>query len=75
MRVRTYGRTPYFGDLLWVSGYAVLTRNWYAALIPAFLFCFFAFYNIPKLEAYLRHKYPGFSDYAKRTKRLIPFIF
>jgi len=65
----------YFGDLLWVSGYAVLTRNWYAALIPTFLFCFFAFYNIPKLEAYLRHRYPGFADYAKRTKRFIPFVY
>ncbi len=65
----------YFGDLLWVSGYAVLTWNWYAALIPVFLFCFFAFYNIPKLEAYLRGRYPGFTEYAKRTKRFIPFIY
>ena len=65
----------YFGDLLWVSGYAVLTRNGYAALIPAFLFCFFAFYNIPKLETYLRGKYPGFAEYAKRTKRFIPFVY
>ena len=65
----------YFGDLLWVSGYAVLTRNGYAALIPVFLFCMFAFYNIPKLETYLRGKYPSFNEYAKRTKRFIPFIY
>lgn len=65
----------YFGDLLWVSGYAVLTRNWYAALIPGFLFCFFVFYNIPKLEIYLRGKYPAFTEYANSTKRLIPFVY
>ena len=31
----------YFGDLLWVSAYALITRNWYAVSIPVFLFCFF----------------------------------
>lgn len=72
----TYARhINYFGDLLWVSGYAVLTQNGYAALIPAFLLCFFAFYNIPKLEACLRGRYPGFAEYAKRTKRFIPFVY
>ncbi len=43
----------YFGDLLWVTAYALVTRNLYAMTIPVFLFCFFAFYNIPKLDAYL----------------------
>lgn len=66
----------YFGDLLWVSGYALLTRNWYAIIIPVFLFCFFAFYNIPKLDAHLRQHYgAGFEAYAAKTKKLIPFIY
>ncbi len=66
----------FFGDLLWVSGYAVITRNYYAVLIPILLFCMFAFYNIPKLDHYLANKYgAAFEEYAKKTKRFIPFIY
>lgn len=66
----------YFGDLLWVSAYAIITRNWYAISVPIFLFCFFAFFNAPKLDAYLKKKYgKGYDDYAKSTKMLIPFIY
>lgn len=65
----------YFGDLLWVSGYACVTHNAYAFLVPAFLFAFFYFFNVPKLDAYLRERYgEQFADYEKRTKRLIPFV-
>ena len=31
----------YFGDILWVAACALITRNWYAPLIPVFIFCFF----------------------------------
>ncbi len=66
----------YFGDLLWVIGYAIVTRNWYSASIPLFLFCFFAFYNIPKLDNYLHGKYgKEFEEYAKETKKFIPFVY
>lgn len=66
----------YFGDMLWVTAYAILTRNWYAVSIPIFLFCLFAFYNAPKLDKYLKEKYgKGYDDYAKKTKMLIPFIY
>lgn len=66
----------YFGDILWVTGYAVLTRNLYSAAIPALLFCFFAFYNAPKLDEYLRVKYgKDFRAYERQTKMLIPFIY
>jgi steroid 5-alpha reductase family enzyme len=65
----------YFGDLLWVSGYACVTHNAFAGLIPAFLFCFFYFFNIPKLDRHLREHYgKAFADYERRTKRLIPFV-
>jgi steroid 5-alpha reductase family enzyme len=65
----------YFGDLLWVSGYACVTHSPYAALIPAFLFVFFYFYNVPKLDAYLGQHYgESFRAYERRTKRLIPFV-
>ena len=66
----------FFGDLLWVSAYAMITRNWYALIIPIFIFCFFAFANIPKLDAYLAKKYSTeFEDYSKKTKKFIPFIY
>jgi protein-S-isoprenylcysteine O-methyltransferase Ste14 len=66
----------YFGDILWVIAYAIITRNWYATIIPVFLFCFFAFYNAPKLDSYLKSKYgKDYDDYASKTKMLIPFIY
>lgn len=65
----------YFGDLLWVSGHACVTRNAFASLIPLFLFCFFYFFNVPKLDRYLRQHYgAAFTEYERRTKRLIPFL-
>lgn len=66
----------YFGDILWVTGYAILTRNWYSISILIILFCFFAFYNIPKLDRYLSSKYrEQFDEYNKKTKKFIPFIY
>lgn len=66
----------YFGDILWVLAYALITRSWYALSIPLLLFVFFAFYNAPKLDQYLKQKYgEDFEAYAKRTKMLVPFIF
>lgn len=66
----------YFGDILWVTAYAIITRNWYAVSIPVFLFCLFAFYNAPKLDKYLQGKYgKGYDDYAGKTKMLIPYIY
>lgn len=66
----------YFGDLLWVIGYAIITRNLLATGIPLFLFCFFAFYNAPKLDQYLKSKYgKDYDAYASKTKMLIPFIY
>lgn len=66
----------YFGDLLWVIAYAMITRNIYSITIPIFLFCFFVFYNIPKLDKYLLGKYGSqFIQYSKSTKKFIPFIY
>jgi protein-S-isoprenylcysteine O-methyltransferase Ste14 len=66
----------YFGDLLWVTGYALVTHNWLSALIPLFLFSFFAFYNIPKLDQHLAQKYGAeFEGYRRRTKRFIPYLY
>ena len=66
----------YFGDLLWVTAYALIAKNLFAGIIPLLLFFFFAFYNAPKLDDYLKSKYgKDYDDYAARTKMLIPFIY
>jgi protein-S-isoprenylcysteine O-methyltransferase Ste14 len=66
----------YFGDILWVSAYAIITRNYYAIAIPILLFCLFAFWNIPALDKYLVNRYKReFHEYEKRTKKLIPLIY
>jgi len=45
-------------------------------IVPVFLFCFFAFYNAPELDKYLKEKYgKEYDQYAGKTKMLIPFIF
>ena len=66
----------YFGDILWVSAYAIITRNYYSILIPIFLICLFVFWNIPALDKYLAGKYKGqFDKYQRETKKLIPFLY
>lgn len=66
----------YFGDILWIAAYALVTRNWYSVTVPVFLFGFFAFYNAPKLDKYLNEKYgESYVGYARKTRMLVPFIY
>lgn len=66
----------YFGDVLWIAAYSIVTKNFYSIIIPIFLFCFFAFYNAPKLDKYLKSKYgKSYDAYAEKTKMLIPYLF
>lgn len=66
----------FFGDIVWVVAYALIAGHWLGAAIPVMLFCLFAFYNVPLLDAYLRDRYgAAFAAYEARTKRLIPFIY
>ena len=65
----------YFGDVLWVLGYAVLTGNFWCLIVPAVLFLFFWKVNIPMLEKYLTEKYGDqMKEYRSKTKSLIPFV-
>jgi protein-S-isoprenylcysteine O-methyltransferase Ste14 len=65
----------YFGDLVWVSALALLTRNAWSVPISVVLFMFFHYFNAPMLDRHLQDKYPQeFAEYTKRTKSLIPFI-
>jgi steroid 5-alpha reductase family enzyme len=66
----------YFGDLLWVSAWAAVTRNPWAGLIPILLALGFVFGFIPALTRHLRGRYgEEFEAWRRRTKALIPFIY
>jgi protein-S-isoprenylcysteine O-methyltransferase Ste14 len=66
----------YFGDLVLFSGFALLTRSVWAGIIPLIMLAGFVFFNIPALDGYLRRKYgPDFEAYARRTSKLVPFLY
>jgi protein-S-isoprenylcysteine O-methyltransferase Ste14 len=66
----------YFGDLLLFAGFAVLTRQAWTGIVPLAMGLNFAFVIIPAHDAYLAARYGSeFDDYARRTKRLIPFLY
>lgn len=66
----------YFGDELLFTGYALVTGIAWALLIPLMMAAGFVFFNIPQLDKHLREHYGAeFEDYARRTKKFIPFIF
>ena len=66
----------YFGDLLLFAGFAVLTRQAWTGIVPLAMGLNFAFVIIPAHDAYLAARYGSeFDHYARRTKRLIPFLY
>jgi protein-S-isoprenylcysteine O-methyltransferase Ste14 len=66
----------YLGDVIWVMGYAIVTGNHWALLVPIALFAFFALYNAPLLDRHLATHYgPQYYQYARSTKMLVPWLF
>lgn len=66
----------YLGDVLWVSGWALATRNPWAALIPLLLVTMFRFAMIPDLERYLERKYgTAFETWKSRSWALVPLVY
>lgn len=66
----------YFGDLLLFSGCAVLTQQLWTGIVPLAMGLNFVFAIIPAHDAYLATRYGvEFDDYARRTKKLIPFVY
>ena len=66
----------YLGDLLSFSGLALIAGRWVAGAIPAIMLLGFVFTNIPMLDAHLAERYgQEFAAYARRTSKLIPFIY
>lgn len=66
----------YLGDLLSFSGLALIAGQWTATLIPAIMLLGFLFGSIPMLDAHLADHYgEEFTTYARRTRKLIPFVY
>jgi len=66
----------YFGDVVLFSGWSLLTSNLWTLLLPFAMALMFAFLHIPALDAYLAGRYGhAFNEYAKQTKRLIPYVW
>ncbi|MBL1420929.1 MAG: DUF1295 domain-containing protein [Alphaproteobacteria bacterium] len=65
----------YFGDILWIIAYTIIAGHIIGIIIPIMIAAFFAFFNIPMLDNYLRNRYPEFTKYEAKTKKLIPFIW
>lgn len=66
----------YLGDLISFSGLCLIAGRWFTVFIPALMLCGFVFVNVPALDAHLREHYgAAFDDYARKTRKLIPFVF
>ncbi|MCB1518094.1 MAG: DUF1295 domain-containing protein [Hyphomicrobiaceae bacterium] len=66
----------YLGDVLWVAGYAFVAHQIWGGLIPLVLLSFFVFSGIPALDKHLAEHYgEQYTDYAAKTKKLVPFVW
>jgi protein-S-isoprenylcysteine O-methyltransferase Ste14 len=72
-----HSRHPnYLGDLILFSGLCIMSGALVTVVIPLLMLAGFVFVNIPALDAHLRHKYGDeFEEYARRTRKLIPFVY
>jgi len=72
-----YSRHPnYLGDLISFSGLCVISGAWITAVVPVVMLAGFVFVNIPVLDAHLRDHYgTAFDEYARRTRKLVPFVY
>ncbi len=66
----------YLGDLILFTGLSLMTGRWLTGAIPAVMLCGFVFANVPALDAHLAEHYgEAFEQYARRTRKLIPFVY
>ena len=72
-----YSRHPnYLGDLISFSGLCLISGAWVTAVIPLLMLAGFVFFNIPVLDSHLHDHYgSAFDAYARRTRKLIPFVY
>jgi len=66
----------YFGDSLLYIGLAMITMEYVCLFVSIGIILNFVFLQIPMLDKHLSKKYPDqFGEYAKQTKKLVPFVY
>ena len=66
----------YFGEVVSFAGVAMMTRTWWAAVVPVGMFLFFVLVHMPALDRHLRERYgDDFADYQNRTHKIVPFVY
>lgn len=66
----------FFGDTVLFTGWALLTGVWWALMLPVMMAGMFIYMHIPDLDLYLEGRYgESFKEYARHTKRFIPFVY
>lgn len=66
----------YFGDVVLFTGWCLLSGSLWTLAVPLVMAFTFAFVHIPALDSYLASRYgTAFEDYARKTKRLVPYVW
>ena len=66
----------YFGDALAYFGLALISHNIGCVGIAIGMVVYFIGFEIPRLDEHLSRKYKDeFADYARRTKKFVPFVY
>lgn len=66
----------FFGDFLWVAGFACVAGHVLGIFIPLMLLLMFMFLIIPPLDTHLRSRYGAdFEVWERTNKRLVPYIW
>ena len=70
-----YTRNPlYLGSVLIGVGFAIASRNWWVGIALVVMFVAIYVPVIRSEEKFLREKFPGFEEYARRVPRMLPRI-
>jgi len=68
-----FTRNPlYLGTLIMAAGFGLAARNWWIAAAMVVIFVAVYLPVIKSEEAFLRQRFPEFSDYSARVPRLLP---
>lgn len=66
----------YFGDCVLFTGWAMLAASAFAFSVPLVISVSFVQYHILTLDAYLEGRYGHeFKSYARKTAKLVPFVY
>lgn len=66
----------YFGDSVMYIGLALIAREWVCLYVAVGIGVNFIVLQIPMLDRHLKNRYgTAFDDYAKQTKKFIPFVY